>query len=102
MTDRADAARQTFLIGVHDELEAELGGATVAERDHVAELPGGIDVQQRKRQLRRIERLQRQVQENRGILADRIEQHRVVALGDSLPDDVDAFGLELSRCVSWR
>ncbi len=45
--------------------------------------------------LRRIERLQRQMQEDRGILADGIEQHRIVGFGDRLADDVDAFGLEL-------
>jgi hypothetical protein len=48
MTDRPNAARHTVTVDMHDQVEAELYGATVAERDHVAELPGGIDVQQRK------------------------------------------------------
>src|SRR6202051_5199839 len=35
------------------------------------------------------------MQEYGGVLADGIEQHRLLALGHSLADDVDAFGLEL-------
>ena len=66
----------------------------VAERDHVAELPGGIDVQQRERRLAGREGLQGQVQHHAAVLADRIEHHRPFELGGDLADDVDALGLE--------
>src|SRR5580700_8345491 len=51
MADRPDAALDPVSIDVDDELETELFGPAVAERDHVAELPRGIDVEQRKRWL---------------------------------------------------
>jgi len=35
-------------VGVHDEIESERLHALVAEGDHLAKLPRGIDVQQRK------------------------------------------------------
>ena len=44
--------------------------------------------------LRRVERLQRQVQHHRAVLADRVEHHRLLALGDRLAQDLDALGLE--------
>jgi hypothetical protein len=94
VADWANAAGEAVAIDVHDELKPKLGGTTVPERDHVAKLPGGVNVQQRKRRLARIERLQRQVQQNRRVLADGIEQHRIVALRDGLPNDVNALGLQ--------
>ncbi len=51
--ERIDSVRQTLLVDVHDELEARASRAIrVAEFVHVAELPGGVDVQQRKRRRR--------------------------------------------------
>src|SRR3984893_9345484 len=97
VADRADAPGQALPIGMHDEPKSKLAGTTIAERDHLAEFPGRIDMQQRERQLRRIKRLECQMQEDGGVLADGIEQHRLVALGHSLADDVDAFGLELAE-----
>ena len=44
---------------------------------------------------RREKRLARQVQQNRGILADRIQHHRIVELCGHLTNDVDALGFEL-------
>ena len=51
-------------------------------------------MQQRERRLRGKERLARQVQQHRGVLADRIEQHRPGGLAGDLAQDVDALGLE--------
>src|SRR5690606_23196355 len=56
--------------------------------------PGRIDMEQRERRRRWVERLARQVQHDRAVLADRIEHHRVVRLGDNLAHDMDALGLE--------
>lgn len=61
---RIDAASQSVLIDVHDQIDAELAGAGIAKCDHLAKFPGRVDVQQRERRLRRIERLQRQVQQD--------------------------------------
>jgi hypothetical protein len=42
---------------VHEQLDAELGDELVAELVHRLELPRGVDVEQRERQLGRVERL---------------------------------------------
>ena len=84
------------------QIEPEPRGRLVAERDHLAELPGRVDVQERERRLRRIERLHRQVQHHRAVLADRIEHHRPLALGDDLAHDVDALGLEALKMRELR
>ena len=83
-----------FGVLVDDELDRRVRRDLVAQRIHVAELPRRIDVQQRERQRAGEERLLRQVQHHRRILADRIEHHRLVGLGDRLAQDVDALGLE--------
>ena len=94
--------REPFLVGVHDEIEAELARGAIAEGDHVAELPGGVDVQQRERRLGRIERLARQMQQDGGVLADRIEQHRAAELRGGLAEDVDALGLQQVEMAQRR
>ena len=63
--DRVDAAREPIAIDVDDQFEPELFRARVAERDHLAEFPGGIDVQQRQRRFRRIERLAYEMKQDR-------------------------------------
>jgi hypothetical protein len=92
--DRADAAGEPLLVDMHDELDPELPRPPVAERDHVAELPGRVDMEQRKRQPARMEGLLGEVEEDGGILADRVEQDRVLGLRHDLAQDVDALGLE--------
>jgi hypothetical protein len=64
MTDRPDTPGEAILIDMDNQLQAQLPSAAVPERDHVAELPGGIDMQQWKRRLRRIEGFQGEVQED--------------------------------------
>jgi hypothetical protein len=93
--DRADAALHAVLIDVHHQVDTKVLGARVTEFDHLAKLPRRIDMKQRKRRLARIERLHRQMQQHRRILADRIQHHDLVALGDGLAHDVNALGLEL-------
>ncbi len=86
-------------VGVHDQPRADLGGVPVAELDHLAELVGRVDVQQRKRDRARVERLLREPQQHRRVLADRIEHHRPLELGDHLAHDVNALGLERPEVV---
>jgi hypothetical protein len=61
---------------------------------HVPELPGRVDVQQRERQGRRLERFLCKVQHHCTVFAHRVEHDRVVAFGDDLANDVNALGLE--------
>ena len=89
-----DALRHALLVGVHQQVDAELGGRPVAELDHLAELPGGVDVQDRERHLARRERLDGEVQQDRGVLADAVEHHRAPERAGGLPEDVDRLGLE--------
>ena len=96
---RLRALGNRFGVGVDDQPRADLGGVPVAELDHLAELVGRVDVQERKRDRARIERLLRQPQQHRRVLADRIEHHRPLELGDHLAHDVDAFGLERPQVV---
>ena len=53
-------------------IRADLRGPAVAQFDHFAELPGGVDMKQRKRRLGRVKGLEREMQHHRGILADRV------------------------------
>jgi hypothetical protein len=95
VADRPDAAFEPVLIDVDEEIELELPRHAVAEGDHVAELPGGVDMKQRERQPARMKGLARQMQHHRRVLADGIEHDRLGAFGRDLADDVDRFGLEL-------
>jgi hypothetical protein len=92
--ERVDAFLDGLGILVHDELHAGLLGHPLAHEVHVAKLPRGVDVQKREGRHRRVERLARQVQHDRAVLADGVEHHRLFGLGDDFAKDVNAFGLE--------
>jgi hypothetical protein len=92
--DRSNAARHAVLIGMHQQINSETTGGFIAKRNHFAKFPGRIDVEQRERQRRRIECLDREVQQNGAVLADRIHQNRVVGGGDDLAEDMDALGFQ--------
>jgi hypothetical protein len=70
MVEGVDVAGKAFVVGMHDEVEPKRAHGPVAEGDHVAELPGGVHVQQRERQLRRPEGLAREMQQHGRIFAD--------------------------------
>ena len=90
----ANALGKAIGIGMHQEFESQLFHPRIAVLVHRLELPAGIDVQQWEGRPGRIERLHSQVQHHRAVFADRIEHHRVLALGDNLSHDVDAFGFQ--------
>ncbi|MDT4837540.1 hypothetical protein FQZ97_712760 [compost metagenome] len=90
-----DALGDTLGIDVGDQVEAHLGDHLVAETVHLLELPLGIDVHHRERQLAGEERLARKVQHDGRIFTDGVQHHRVVELRGDLADDVDAFRLQL-------
>ena len=53
---RRDAAREPLFIDMHEQVHAEPRRGLVAKRDHLAEFPGRVDMQQRKRRLARTQR----------------------------------------------
>src|SRR5512139_1239153 len=94
MVERVDALPLRLWIAVDDQFHPALARDLVAQRIHVAELPGGVDVEQGERRRRGMEGLARQMQHHRRILAHRIEHHRILGLGDDLAHDLDALRLE--------
>ena len=92
--DRIDAAGYAILVGVRQQPEAIARGNHVAVLDHVAELPTGVHVQQRKRNGRRMKGLLRQTQHHRRVLTNGVKHHWLLELGGHLTHDVDAFGFQ--------
>ena len=64
MIEWVDAFSYTVGVGVDDQVQSQLVGYLVTELDHFPELPGGVDVEQRKRNGSRVERLTGQMQEH--------------------------------------
>ena len=62
--DRADRASEAVFIDMNHQFQPQARRGCIAESDHVAEFPCGVDVKQWKRQLRRMEGLASKVQEN--------------------------------------
>ena len=98
---RRDALAHAVLVGVHEHVHVAVRRDAVTERDHLAEFPGGIDVQQRHRRPGGIKRLAQQVQQHRGILADRIQRHRMAEGRLHLAEDVDALRLQVVEMERW-
>lgn len=94
MVERVDAARKTLGIGVDEQAHAGFGRASIAEDQCLPEFPCFVDVEQRYRRRRWREGLQQQVQQDRGILADGIQQDRIAEAGHGLAQDVDALRFE--------
>ena len=92
--ERIDAARHAVLVDIFDEIQPQPFDGLVAELDHLLELPRRVDVHQGEWRLGGIKGLHRQVQHHGGILAHRIEHHRVGELGRHLAHDVDALGFQ--------
>ncbi|MCY1417787.1 hypothetical protein D9M71_333280 [compost metagenome] len=90
-----DALGDTLRIHVSDQVQAQLLDHLVAEAVHLLEFPLGVDVHDRERQLAGEERLAGEMQHHGGILADRVQHHRVIELGGHLTNDVDALRLQL-------
>ena len=74
MISSAAASALTCVVSTVNSGCSELLRPPVAECDHVTELPRRVDMQQRKRRPRRCERLHRKMEQDRGVLADRIER----------------------------
>ena len=89
-----DVVGQALGVRVHDQLEPVLLRHPVAEGDHLAELPGRIDVEHRERDAAGKERLASQVQQDARILADGVHHHRLLEACGHLAEDFDAFGFQ--------
>jgi hypothetical protein len=94
MVEGIDTARDRFGVLVDDQVHAAFTRHTLAHLVHRPELPRRVDVQQREGRLGRVKGLLRQPQHHRRVLADGIEHHRPLALGDNLAEDLDALGFE--------
>ena len=102
VAQRADATGHAILIDVDDEIEIESRGGFVAESDHVPELPGGVDVQQREWRFARRKRLERQMEQDGRILADRVQQNGFAEFRRHLTNDVYALGLQAVQMVQGQ
>jgi len=100
--DRVDPLGNSLRVDVNEQLNTELRGDLIAECDHLLKLPGRVDVENRKRQRRRIECLHGKMQHHRGVLADGIMHHRPLALGDNFSHHKDAFdfkALQMTQAI---
>src|SRR6185436_1053262 len=73
--ERRDAGGAAGLVRVDDELGVQTLRGLVAELDHLLELPAGVDVQQREGNAAREECLAGEMQQDRGVLADRVHEN---------------------------
>ncbi len=96
MVERVDPARLGFGVLVDEQVHRRLSRATWSRSAYmsrnfqvVSTWSSGKGGGAGKKALRR------QVQHHRAVLADRIEHHRTLGLGDDLAQDVDALRLEL-------
>jgi hypothetical protein len=80
-------------MGYDQALTQPLGGF-IAELGDTLKIMAGVDVQEWERQLLRPEGLQRQMQQNRAILAAREQESRVLALGGGLAQDENGLRFE--------
>ena len=95
MRQRRNALAHAVLVDMHAKVDVTSSGHLIAKRDHLAKFPGGIHVQHRQRRHGRVESLAQQVQQHRGILADRIQHYRTLKACLHLAENVDALGFEI-------
>src|SRR3546814_20096249 len=69
VADRTDALGNAIRVGPDMQFRPGLGRAAIAERDHLAALPAGVDVQQRYRRGRRMRGLYQAGWTERAVLA---------------------------------
>ena len=82
------------VMDVNDQIQSQFFCPRVSELDHLAELPGGVHMEQREWRCGRVESLHGQVQHHRGVFTDGIQHHRILSFRHHLPHDVDTFGFQ--------
>src|SRR4029079_4849792 len=70
--ERLRSVADRFLIRVDDETRADGLRHLIGELDHLAELVGGVDVEEREGNRAGVERLLRESKQDRRVLADRV------------------------------
>jgi len=91
---RTDPLAYAFLIDMNQKIEAPLGRHPIPKLDHLAELPGGVDMENGERRLGRIEGLHRQMQQDGRIFPDGIKHHGPGKICRDFPHDMDRFSLQ--------
>src|SRR5262249_37789935 len=94
---RMGARRNSVFVAMDNDAGADLLRKAIAEFEHLLELVAGVDVKERKWKRPRIKRLAREVHKHAGVLADRVEQHRVPELRNGLAQNVDRLAFELAK-----
>ncbi len=97
VVEGVDPAPESLVVGVDAHIKAEFRRRPVPEGDHLPELPGGVDVQEREGDRRWPEGLAGQVEQHRGVLADGIEHDRPLRRRHPLAQDLDGLGLKGSE-----
>src|SRR5206468_4212584 len=96
--DRAAADR--ILDRAHDKPLTELGNAGVSKRDHLRKIVPGVDMHERKRKPCRTERLFRQAQQYKRILAAGKKRYGVGAFAGDLSQDENRLRFEPVQMAS--
>jgi hypothetical protein len=99
MIEWVDPVGERLLVRVNSQVEPHFASRSVTEGDHLAELPGRVDVQERKRERGGIEGLPSDVQEHGAVLSYRVQQYGPFTLGYDCPEDLDAFSFQVVEMV---
>lgn len=94
VAERCHVRVARLLVGGQAQIQVEFLGGAVAQFVHLAELPAGVDVHDREGDRAGMEGLARQVQQDRGVLTDAVEQNGALEGGGRLPEDPNGFGLQ--------
>jgi hypothetical protein len=100
--DRIRPRGNRAFVAPHQQFRAHAPRHLIAEAEHLGKLEAGVNMQQRKRNRRRVKRLLRQPQHHRRVLADGVKHHRPLELRGYLAQDMDAFRLEKAKVAEPR
>src|SRR5215471_11760525 len=84
-------------ITMNDQPCSDLFAKPVAKLDHLLEFVAGVYVKKRKRKRAGVEGLPGQMYKYTGVLADRLQQHRVSELRNRFPQNVNGFAFKLAK-----
>ena len=91
---RVNALGFSLRVFVYDKVHARVSRRFFAQRIHVFELPGGIDMQERKRRGGRIKGFFCDMQHSLAIFANAVEHDRIFGFGRHFAHNVYAFGFQ--------
>ena len=94
MCEGRDPLCHRLEVGLNLEIKVQLLNHARAELDHLLELPGGVDVHHLEGDRGRREGLASEVEQDGGVLADRVEQNGPAEGAGNLSVDVNGLRLE--------